>query len=172
MYKGFTVKKALLVSLLTITTTFTGCASIISGSTQTISFKSVPELSEITITNKAGEKVHVGQTPTTVTLKKGAGYFKPENYRVTFVKEGFETQIIDVKATLNGWYLGNIIFGGLIGILIVDPATGAMYSLNPKDINAVLKENGVNPNAEEKSLTVVLKEDVSKQVIERATQIN
>ena len=27
---------------------------------------------------------------------------------------------------MNGWYIGNILFGGLIGFLIVDPLTGAM----------------------------------------------
>jgi len=39
-----------------------------------------------------------------------------------------------VKCSLNGWYFGNIIFGGLIGLLIVDPATGAMYRL---DVNYI-----------------------------------
>ncbi len=34
-----------------------------------------------------------------------------------------------LEATLDGWYIGNIIFGGLIGFLIVDPLTGAMWKL-------------------------------------------
>lgn len=166
------MRRVLLVSLIVATTTFTGCASIFSGSKQTISFKSEPELSNITITNKAGEKIHTGTTPATVTLKKSAGYFKPENYKVTFVKEGYVSQTLDVKATVNGWYFGNILFGGVIGILIVDPLTGAMYSLNPKDVNTVLKANDVNPETKDKTLTVVLKEDVSSQVIDRATKLN
>jgi hypothetical protein len=31
---------------------------------------------------------------------------------------------------MDGWYIGNILFGGLIGILIVDPLTGAMWKLD------------------------------------------
>lgn len=69
------MKKTLIASLLAVTSTFTGCATIITGSTQTMSFKSVPEIATITITNKKGEKVHMGQTPATVTLKKSAGFF-------------------------------------------------------------------------------------------------
>lgn len=38
---------------------------------------------------------------------------------------------------MDGWYWGNILFGGLIGMLAVDPATGAMYKL-PKATSAGL----------------------------------
>ncbi|WP_174263189.1 CsgG/HfaB family protein [Citrifermentans bemidjiense] len=31
---------------------------------------------------------------------------------------------------MNGWYWGNIVFGGVIGLLIVDPATGAMWKMD------------------------------------------
>jgi hypothetical protein len=37
---------------------------------QTMTFESTPELSDITILNKAGKKVHVGKAPVTVSLKK------------------------------------------------------------------------------------------------------
>lgn len=166
------IKNFFTVSCLAIVTTFTGCATIITGSTQTLSFKSVPDSSQITITNKLGEKVHVGQTPATVTLKKGAGYFKPESYKVAFTKEGYQTTTVEVNSKLSGWYFGNIIFGGLIGLLIVDPITGAMYSLNPKDVSAVLSENNVSINSNEKTLTVILKEDISVDVLARATVLN
>lgn len=166
------MKKIFTASMLVLTTTFTGCASIITGSSQTLSFKSVPELSQITITNKKGEKIHVGQTPATVTLRKGAGYFRPESYKVTFAKEGYQTTTFDVKSRLSGWYFGNIIFGGLIGILIVDPITGAMYTLTPKDVNAVLNENNVEVNSKEQTLTVLLKENIPQEIMARAIVLN
>lgn len=31
---------------------------------------------------------------------------------------------------MDGWYMGNLLFGGFIGFLIVDPATGAMWKLD------------------------------------------
>ena len=35
---------------------------------------------------------------------------------------------------MNGCYFGNVLFGGRIGLLAVHPATGAMYTLEPKGI--------------------------------------
>lgn len=166
------MKNILLVSILAASATFTGCASIISGSSQTLSFKSVPESTQISITNRNGEKVHIGQTPATVTLKKGAGYFKPESYQVAFSKAGYQTKTVNVQGTVSGWYVANIIFGGLIGLLIVDPATGAMYSLSPGDVNAVLEANDINTNSKEKTLTVILKEDIPFEIMARAKVLN
>jgi len=34
--------------------------------------------------------------------------------------------------------LGNIIFGGLVGMIVVDPLTGAMWDLEPADIEQPL----------------------------------
>jgi len=167
------MKIFLTTACLAATLTMTGCASIFSGSTQTLTFKSVPDTANITITNKSGEKIHTSSTPATVTLKRGNGYFKPAGYEITFSKEGFQTKTVQVKATVNGWYIANIIFGGLIGFLIVDPATGAMYTLSPSDINSVLdpaqlfttKNNGYQ------SLTVMLVQDIPVDIMKRAKYI-
>ena len=167
------MKLFLTTACLAAALTMTGCASIFSGSTQTLTFKSVPDTANITITNKLGEKIHTGSTPATVTLKRGNGYFKPAGYEITFSKEGFQTKTVQVKATVNGWYIANIIFGGLIGFLIVDPATGAMYTLSPSDINSVLdpaqlfttKNNGYQ------SLTVMLVQDIPVDMMKRAKYI-
>lgn len=165
------MKKLITASLIATSLTMTGCASIISGSTQTLTFKSVPEQASISITNKSGEKVHTGVTPATVTLKRGNGFFKPAAYDVTFKKEGFQAKTIQVTGTVNGWYIANIIFGGLIGLLIVDPATGAMYTLNPNDINAVLEENQSASQKGQQSLTVMLVQDIPADMMIRAKYI-
>ena len=55
-------------------------------------------------------------------------------------KEGYGKQVATISAELDGWYIGNIVFGGLIGMLIVDPATGAMWRLDDS-VNASLVEN-------------------------------
>lgn len=59
------------------------------------------------------------------TLKAGSGFFRGERYVVTATLDG-ETGTATLTPGMDGWYIGNILFGGLIGILIVDPATGAM----------------------------------------------
>ena len=166
------MKLFLTTACLAAALTMTGCASIFSGSTQTLTFKSVPDTANITITNKLGEKIHTGSTPATVTLKRGNGYFKPAGYQVTFSKEGFQTKTVQVKATVNGWYIANIIFGGLIGFLIVDPATGAMYTLSPSDINTLLDATHlVTTKKEQQSLTVMLVQDIPVDMMKRAQYI-
>jgi len=140
-----------------------GCATIVAKSSQTITVSSVPDGAAVSIANAAGVAVHSGNTPMTVTLKKGRGYFKPEHYAVRINKDGFQPHQFTIDGAINGWYFGNIIFGGLIGMLAVDPATGAMYTLKPGTVQAVLTSIKVSHNHGEQSLTVMLIEDVPEE---------
>jgi len=121
-------------SIATMTVTLAllaGCASIVSKSMYPVSISSQPQGADISVTNRAGETVFSGKTPTTVTLKAGAGFFKGETYTVAFSHEGSASHTAQIERGVDGWYiLGNLLFGGLIGYLIVDPATGAMWTLS------------------------------------------
>ena len=105
--------------------TLSGCASIVGNSQYPVAVKSTPVGASFTIKNRSGEVVHTGTTPGTVTLKSGSGYFKGEAYTVTFHKDGYADTTTQLSSSMSGWYWGNI----LIGMLIVDPLTGAMYKL-------------------------------------------
>lgn len=103
--------------------------------------------------------MYTGTTPTTLTLKAGKAYFDRQDYTVTFEKEGYEKQTIIIGAKLNGWYLGNILFGGLIGILIVDPLTGAMWRLDSLYVaNLVVKTSFLEQKGE--TIQFVLLDDI------------
>ena len=70
-----------------------------------------------------------------------------------------QTVTVDTKA--NGWYIGgNILLGGLIGWLIVDPATGAMWTLDTKEINATLAASKQGTIIEPNKAGIVLLQDV------------
>jgi uncharacterized protein YceK len=127
-----------------------GCASIINGPTQSVTIKSTPEGAAISITNKAGEKVHTGNAPLTVVLKRAAGYFKPEVYTISFTKDGFASKEVVITGTMSGWYVGNLLFGGLIGMLAVDPVTGSMYTL-PDSVGETLVETPAKTSASSES---------------------
>jgi len=159
------------VAVVALCAFFTGCATIVSRPTQTMTVTSVPENASVKITNKSGAAVHSGSTPMTVTLKKGRGYFKPERYTVSITKEGYRNFDVTVEGAVNGWYFGNVIFGGLIGLLAVDPATGAMYTLKPKEIGATLTALKVSNEGREQTLTVVLVEDVPRQFVSQLIPI-
>lgn len=45
---------------------------------------------------------------------------------------------------LNGWYFGNILIGRVIGMLIIDPATDAMWKLETLPINVTLYKSADN----------------------------
>lgn len=131
----------------------TGCATIVGDKTQLMAISSSPDRANIKITDEHGMDIFEGMTPTTVTLQKGDGtYFGGKTYTVTISKDGFSSTVVTINHNANGWYIfGNIIFGGLIGWFIVDPLTGAMYTLNPQSVNASLS---ANPTADQKTGSV------------------
>src|SRR5215203_1839811 len=120
---------------------FGSCATIVSKTSYPVRIDSAPQKANVTVTDRKGREIYNGLTPANITLKSGAGFFQKAIYTITFNKPGFKERSIEVNATLNGWYFGNLVFGGLIGMLIVDPATGAMYRLNDVAIDETLEES-------------------------------
>lgn len=127
--------KNLILSAATVA--ITGCASIVSDANYPVSIQSSPAGANYEIANEAGMVVSSGVTPGQVTLKAGAGFFDGELYRISYKKDGYQDQVSMLDSELDGWYWGNILIGGLIGMLIVDPSTGAMYKL-PKSAHGNL----------------------------------
>jgi len=111
---------ALLVAL-----ALTSCASIVSDSSYPVTITSSPEGVPIKVQNDKQQTLHTGVTPMTVTLKAGDGWFSGATYYAVGPKGGR----VMIDSGLDGWYFGNILFGGLIGFIGVDPATGAMFDL-------------------------------------------
>lgn len=128
--------KALLAFALPLV--LSGCASIVSRSSYPVSIATTPPGASISITDKKSKEVYKGTSPATVTLKSGAGYFSKAEYQVKLSSPGYAEQIIPINYKLNGWYFGNLLIGGFIGMLIVDPATGAMWKLETAPLNVTL----------------------------------
>lgn len=143
-------KSSTTIALLTgIILLFSSCASIVSKSSYPISINSSPSEAQISITDKNGIEVFSGTTPATMKLDASSGFFAKEQYQVSFTKEGYNPKTVPVYFKLDGWYFGNILFGGLIGMLIVDPATGAMYKLDTEFLNETLTPSTAVATAEE-----------------------
>lgn len=117
------------------------CATIFTATRYPVSFNTTPDGAGIVVENRSGKVIFKGVTPTTVRLKSAAGYMKREEYIITFTKNGYSQKTINISAELDGWYIGNILLGGLIGMLIIDPASGAMYKIAKEDriINETLQ---------------------------------
>lgn len=73
---------------------------------------------------------------------------------------------------LSGWYLGNVVFGGLIGLLIVDPLTGAMYNLTPDKIEQPLSSSQTHVIRDKHGLMIVLTEQTTEHEREQMVRVN
>ena len=153
--------------IILIVLVFTGCASILSKSNYPVTISSNPDVAEITIKNSSEQNVFKGKTPATITLKAGAGFFKGENYTVAFQKAGYGSYEATITRGIDGWYFGNLLFGGLIGILIVDPATGAMWTLKDLHVELSLEEAGLK----DEQLKIVSIDEIPKELHSRLTRV-
>ncbi len=123
------MKKYFIYSLLVIIIVqFTGCASIVSGKTADVHIRSNPPGAEVFV-----DEITRGTTPMMLKLKR------KQRHTMKFVKEGYAEEMRMTRKGFNWWFVGNVIFGGIIGI-IVDFATGAVYSVQPEEINVTLGE--------------------------------
>lgn len=113
-----------------------GCASIVGESHYPVAVSSAPVGASFEITDKNGKLVHSGNTPSTITLKSGNGYFSGQTYTLKFQKEGYPDKVVELDSRVSGWYWANfIMIGGVLGLLVIDPLTGAMYKL-PEFVSA------------------------------------
>jgi len=146
-----------------------GCASIVSKSNWPFSVDSNPDGARVTITNKKGVEVYSGHTPAALMLRSGAGFFSKESYVVSLYMDGYEPKKVNVECKINGWYFGNIIIGGVLGMLIVDPATGAMYRLDSKGISENLTQSATTTSA---SLKILNKNEIPKSWEQHLVKLN
>jgi len=136
------LSKILFSTLLIVS--LSGCASIVSRSSWPLTVVTNPNGVRVEISDRNGYVVFNGVSPATLQLKSGADFFQKESYRVKLNLEGFPERIIPIECSINGWYFGNLLFGGILGILIVDPATGAMFKLDRNYIYESFEQPQVN----------------------------
>ena len=122
-----------LLALAVAVISFSSCATLFTPSRYPVSFNTTPDGAGIKIENRAGKTIFEGTTPTTINLKSAAGYMKREEYTITFTKNGYTQKVVHITAEIDGWYIGNLLLGGLPGMLIIDPLTGAMYKIAYED---------------------------------------
>lgn len=113
-----------------------GCATVVHGSHQTIGISS----------NPAGAGVYIngefkGETPLKVELPR------KQDHMIKVVKEGYDPASATLTSKASGWFLGNLLLGGPIGML-VDAGGGGAYELSQDDVQlnlTKLETAGVAP---------------------------
>jgi len=161
------------IPILFTSTVLAGCATIMGNSAhETLNVRSAPDQATVVIRDESGTKIFEGKTPTSLPLEKKKGYFSGKKYSVNIKKDGFAEQIITVDTQVNAWYLaGNLVFGGVIGWLIVDPATGAMWKLDTNEIDVTLQGRRQGRTVEPNTARIVLLEDVPPSLRSRMVKV-
>jgi len=114
-----------------------GCASIVSGRRADIAFDTYPKNACVAIQDDRGRQVTSFNTPGVATLKRNRRFFLPAHYTATITAPGYQTAQVPIGSTLNPWILGNIVLGGIPG-LVVDSATGAAWKPQRSEIHQQL----------------------------------
>lgn len=138
------MKKSIISCSLALTLLLSSCATIISGSKQNVKFSSNPSSASIFI-----DEVEVGKTPFEMKLAR-------KSEHVVMIKlEGYQTYQTTLTKKFNAWYVGNILIGGWIG-LIVDPITGAIYNLSPNEISAQMNVATAFKNSSKSDVNIAI----------------
>jgi hypothetical protein len=142
------------LTLLACTTLLGGCATILDGSTQEMSFQTNPEgvvvklirsvpdpnvsvdwtkknSRDVSPTPMRDEARILGKTPFSLQLDR------MEGQRIEFSKEGYKPISMKLTTTTNGAFWGNILFGGLPGST-TDAMSGAIYEYAPSQLFVTL----------------------------------
>ncbi len=118
------------ISIIVLSVLFlNSCATIINGTSQQINITSTPIDAKVFVDDQ-----ELGKTPYVAKLKR------KDNHIVKIELEGYKTEVITLNGETSGWFIGNCLFGGLIGMGI-DAITGAMYRLEPKEISKSLEKD-------------------------------
>ncbi|MDU1904207.1 MAG: PEGA domain-containing protein [Dysgonomonas sp.] len=134
--------KKIILGLATIIS-FSSCATIISGSSQSVSFSSYPSNATVYDNN-----TRLGRKPVSAKLKR------KDKHSIVIELDGYQPYELVLERKFNAWFIGNILLGGLIGV-IVDPITGAMYKLTPDQVHAEFN-NGVAFKQEKDNIYVAV----------------
>lgn len=150
---------SLFVSIFLFGSIFLGCCSIIHGTKQNIAFQSSPSGAMVEVKDAMGVSYGSCDTPCSLELKR------QREYKVNIYKSGYASFEFVIQRKTDGWVFGNILFGGIIG-LIVDFSNGAAYKLSPNEVQTTLSPSSlgsVNVNSKgELSLVFVDFDKLSK----------
>lgn len=145
-----------------VLSSLTSCATLMHGTYQSVGIASNPSNAYIWV-----DRNYVGNTPLIVGMSRN------DNHIVRVELEGYQPYEVVFSKQLSGWVLGNIIFGGVIG-LAVDAVSGAIYKLTPDQIQAELYSNNMSysKKSNDSYIAVVLQPNPSWEKIGNLVAVN
>lgn len=149
-----------LIGIVIVALTLTGCATIVNGQHQELAVTSQPESLCVSINGQP-----YGMTPIIASLKRGHVYV------VRVEQHAYLPYEITVAPVVSPWVWGNVVFGGLIGV-IVDFSNDALYDHSPNHVHALFpipQEQGHTMKPPECAVAEAVLEERRKQLIKATT---
>lgn len=126
------IKNESILTIIVCTALLGGCASIMHGTSQEMTFQSSPEEVTVTVSGRV-----IGKTPVTSRLDKKSGQ------SVAFSKDGYRPVTMELTTTLDPWFWGNIVLGGFIGST-TDGINGSVNQYSPSQYFVTLTPDGAS----------------------------
>jgi hypothetical protein len=126
------IKNESILTIIVCTALLGGCASIMHGTSQEMTFQSSPEEVTVTVSGRI-----IGKTPVTSRLDKKSGQ------SVAFTKDGYKPVTMELTTTLDPWFWGNIVLGGFIGST-TDGINGSVNQYSPSQYFVTLTPEGAS----------------------------
>lgn len=101
-----------------------GCATVMKGTTQKISVNTNPQGAACEVSRDGAKLASLTQTPATVEVSRDKSEL---SFSCTKAPEHPDATAYTVESKFNGATLGNILLGGVVGV-VVDASTGSNYS--------------------------------------------
>lgn len=113
------MKSIMIAGLCALGLSLSGCASVVQGQSQTIAITTPPTTgADCVLKNRLGSWTVT--SPGTVKVQRSK-----ENVEIRCNKAGYQEAYSIIPSEFEGWTVGNVLIGGIIG-LGVDAATGAI----------------------------------------------
>jgi hypothetical protein len=117
-----------MASALLLTFVLIGCGTIMQGTTQEVGISSNPSSAKVSINGR-----DLGSTPIVADLKR------KDTHTIKVELEGYQPYEITLTRKTSGWVWGNLVLGGLVG-LVIDAVKGGMYNLTPDQVMAEMRD--------------------------------
>lgn len=142
---------SIIICALALMLTTTSCATLFTKKTQEVNFKGIPGT---TIVDKDKDKVVTEIGSNGFGVGKFSKQLKKKN--IVARKEGYAPKNYEMGTKIQGWFWGNLVFGGVVGMGI-DAATGKMMKFSDKMIDVTL-----TPLPESETTAPVVEQRVSR----------
>lgn len=124
------IKKTLVSIVILIT--ISGCSTIMNGDIVEVPVKTTPSGATLVLNGNS----YI--SPAVVLVPRGEG-----DFNLHIEKEGFQPVDILLRESVDGWFWGNFLFGGVVGFAI-DFISGDAFDIKPEFIEETLKGTNVS----------------------------